>query len=545
MFDRSSESQGSRFRHGTTLALTLSLCLAPPALATGDCRTIDGAGNNPQNPSWGSAGIQLLRIAPSAYTDGYATKSGADRPGPREVSNGVCAQSGSILNDRCASDFIWQWGQFLDHDIDLTDGGPDACNISTPVTDPFFLGTPIFFNRSIFDPATSVPGTPRQQLNVITSFIDGSNVYGSDNVRASTLRANDGTGRLLTSPGNLLPFNTFGLPNAQPGGSDPADFFVAGDVRANEQVGLTAMHTLFMREHNLWATLIHHAAPWLSDDEVYESARKIVGAEMQAITYNEFLPALFGRHHDLPRYHGYNVGVNPSIGNEFSTASYRFGHSALSPTLLRLDRHLNTIPEGNLPLRNGFFNPAVIINEGGIDPLLRGLAKQKHQNIDALVVDDVRNFLFGPPGAGGFDLASLNIQRGRDHGLPDYNTVRGAFGLAPKTTFAAITSDATTAANLAATYGSVDKIDPWLGGLAEDHLPGALVGELVHASLADQFRRLRAGDRFFYKRIFPGAMVRFIEAQTLSRIIRRNTGISRELQPDAFRTSCLGAMPAN
>ena len=67
-------------------------------------------------------------------------------------------------------------------------------------------------------------------------------------------------------------------------------------------------------------------------------------------------------------------------------------------------------------------------DEGGIAPVLRGLAAQVQQSVDTQIVPDVRNFLFGPPGAGGLDLASLNIQRGRDHGLSDYNSMREASG---------------------------------------------------------------------------------------------------------------------
>ncbi len=70
--------------------------------------------------------------------------------------------------------------------------------------------------------------------------------------------------------------------------------FLAGDIRANEQVGLTSVHTLFMREHNRLADLIKAVDPGLSDEDIYQKARKIVGAQMQIITYNEFLPALLG-----------------------------------------------------------------------------------------------------------------------------------------------------------------------------------------------------------------------------------------------------------
>ena len=163
-------------------------------------------------------------------------------------------------------------------------------------------------------------------------------------------------------------------------------------------------------------------------------------AEIQVITYREFLPALLGPGALRP-YTGYNPSVDASISNEFSTASYRFGHSALSPTLLCVDRNGNEIAQGHLPLRDAFFNPSRITDEGGIEPLLRGLAAQERQAVDAFVVDDVRNFLFGPPGSGGFDLASLNIQRGRDHVVPSYNDERETMGLGGVSSFSGVSSD--------------------------------------------------------------------------------------------------------
>jgi hypothetical protein len=147
----------------------------------------------------------------------------------------------------------------------------------------------------------------------------------------------------------------------------------------------------------------------------------------------------------------------------------------------------------------------------------------------------VRNFLFGPPGSGGFDLATLNIQRGRDHGLPGYNEVREAFGLTPAATFADINPDADIQAALAAAYATPDDVDVWVGGLSEPHRSGAVVGETFFEILKDQFERARDGDRFWYQSYLPQAFVFLVEESTLSRIIRRNTRIGRELQADVFR----------
>ena len=501
-------------------------------------RSIDGSGNNVSDPEMGASFTPLQRWTSSDYADGVSAMAGPDRPSARAVSNAVNAQDTSIPNPMRASDFLWQWGQFLDHDVDLTDAHDPAepADIAVPVDDPFFDpdgdGTAVIgFNRSLYHAKTGTdPNNPREQLNEITGWIDASNVYGSEPERANALRTNDGTGRLRTSDGNLLPFNTEGFSNA---GGSSASLFLAGDVRANEQVGLTAMHTLFMREHNRLARSIRQHNPGLSGDQIYERARKRVGALMQVITYQEFIPALLGPE-ALSPYERYDPTVNARISNLFSAAAYRFGHSGLNASLLRLDTQGREVSNGHVVLREAFFAPTRITDEGGIAPLLRGLANQVMQTIDPYVIDDVRNFLFGNPGSDGFDLASLNIQRGRDHGLPSYNEARIGLGLAPVTSFSDVSSNPELQERLAAVYASIEDIDIWVGGLAEDPMPGALVGELFYTVLKRQFEALRDGDRFWYIRTFNANNIDKIENTRLSDIIRRNTEIGQELQDDVF-----------
>ena len=515
----------SDLRHGTHRAASANAAVYPY-----EFRSIDGTGNNPIDPLRGSANIPLLRNTTVAYGDGSGTPAGANEPSAREISDDVFAQDHSVQCAVNVADFLWDWGQFVDHDIDMTpaESPIEPFNIPVPKGDPWFdpngTGTQtIDLDRSLYQMIDGI----RQQVNTITAFLDGSVVYGSDDARALELRTLDGTGRLKTSPGNLLPYNVDGFPN-QPDNS--AGYFLAGDVRANEQVDLTALQTLFMREHNYWAGVIRSHQPQLDDDGIYYRARAMVGAEMQVITYRDFLPLLLGPN-ALPPYTGYKSELDPGIENSFSTALYRFGHTMLSPVLKRLDANNQSI--GDLDLSDAFFNPTAISGLG-IEPYLRGLAKQVPQEVDCYLVDGVRNFLFGPPGAGGFDLASLNIQRGRDHGLPRYNVVRQNFGLPVKTSFAAITSDTSLQAKLASVYPTPDDLDVWVGALAEDHVQGALVGELVYTVLKDQFTRLRDGDRFWYQTYLPSAMVKRLERQPLCAIIRRNTTIGSELQRNVF-----------
>lgn len=495
-------------------------------------RTITGHDNNQRNEDMGAIYTQLQRLLPADYADDVSDMPGSDRKSAREVSNIMSAQTGNLENNLGASDYLWQWGQFLDHDIDLTEGTDPAENeyIEVPENDPYFIpGETMAFNRSLYDKATGEKKS-RQQLNEITAWIDASNVYGSEEERALALRMLDGTGRLKISAGNLLPFNTEGFPNA---GGENAELFLAGDVRANEQVGLTAMHTLFVREHNRLATELASQNTNWSGEQIYQKARQLVGAQMQAITYNEYLPELLGDS-ALQSYRGYSSRIDARIMNCFSTAAYRYGHSALSPQLLRLNNDGSVSDVGHLPLRSAFFSPDRIRFEGGIEPILLGLAHQKAQKIDILIIDDVRNFLFGTPPANGFDLAALNIQRGRDHGLPTYNEFRRAMGMRTARRFSDISRDSEVQFRLAQAYESVDDIDLWVGGLSEDNVRGSHVGELFHRIITKQFEYLRDGDRYWYQRTLSRREIRDIESTRLADIIRRNTDIGEVLQDNVF-----------
>lgn len=503
-------------------------------------RSFDGSGNNLTHLQMGASFTALARCSPSAYQDNIGAPSGWDRPNPRAISNTVIAQSGSIVNNRGLSDWIWQWGQFIDHDLDLVDpiSPSEPMNIPVPKGDPIFdpghTGTQtIPFNRSAYVAGSGID-SPRQQMTSLTSWVDASQVYGSTSAQANALRSFSG-GRMLTSShstGDLLPMS--------------AGMFQAGDGRVNEQLGLTSVHTLFVREHNRWADALAASNPSWNDDQVFEAARKIVGAQMQDITYNEWIPALTGSK-SLPEYSGYDSKVDASVMNEFASALFRVGHTMLSPELQRIDNSGNSIPQGPISLQGSFFNPSAILDEGGVDPLLKGLASQAMQEVDAHVVEDVRSFLFTIPG-GGLDLPALNIQRARDHGIADYNTVREAYGLSAVTSFDQITSDTAVAASLREAYGTdgmgndnVQLLDLWVGAIAEDHLPGSSLGALITAAIVDQFGRARDGDRFWYQNDLAlaqvldtiGMTVNDLESLSLADIIRSNTSI-QNIQDNVF-----------
>ena len=522
----------------TTIPESIFLAEPPPA----EIRMITEENNNLNHPDWGSTGSKLIHFVTNGFADGISLPAGQDRPNPRVISNTIFDQKGDVYDNLELSDFSFVWGQFIDHDITLVPEGNEPFVIHVPKgdkwLDPNGTGSAIIpLKRCKYDELSGTsPDNPRQYKNEITAYIDASNVYGSTEERARWLRTFEG-GKLKTSEGDLLPWNTVtGYYNSTVDPDAPAmdhpvtppdgKWFVAGDVRANENPLLTAIHTLFVREHNRICDELAAKYPLWSDEKLYQEARRIVIAEEQNITFNEWLPAI-GVH--LDEYEGYKPDINPQIMNLFSAASFRYGHSVLNGSILRFNDDCSVHENGHTELKYGFFNPSMIKIEtkGKIEPYFLGMMHQRAQGLDCKLVDDVRNYLFGPPGAGGMDLASINMQRGRERGLPDYNTIRKDFGLPEKTSFALFSSNQELNQKLFELYEDVNKVDPWVGLLAEDHLPGSLFGDLGLTIMKKQFGAIRNGDRFFFEidKGLSEEKKREIRFTTLADIITRNTDL--------------------
>lgn len=543
-----------RIVRSLTIAAISSVAVASAAVASdlpplGDLpfvvggRPIDGMGNNLADPFLGSAGTALLRLSPSVYADGISAMAGAGRPNTRVISNSIGGQVGSMPDGNGLSGFFWAFGQLLDHDLDLTFSNPaEQANIPILPGDPLYDALPdggklVPFNRSAAVAGTGTSaGNPREQANEITSFIDASFVYGSSDAQLALLRASGDSGRLLTSAGNLLPTN------GQLGIDSEArndGLRVAGDVRVNENAALTSLQTIFMREHNRLADAIKAADPDLTGDQIFHAAREIVAGEMQAITYNEFLPMLLGQEKGLEPYNGYITSVNPGIAQEFSAALYRFSHSMVQDQFLVVnpDHSFRTVP-----LAECFFNPSCITSSFDVESFLAGLGMQPSQALDGKIVDALRNMLFVDFGAFGIDLLAINLQRGRDHGLPGYLELREALGLGPLSLPVALTD----------AYGGTD-IDLLMGALMEEPYRDSIVGETMHWVLSDQFERLRSGDRFWYENqdfdmagtpVFGANLVDWLNQQTLGDLIHRNTGISA-MPASVFSTEGASVMAAS
>ena len=165
-----------------------------------------------------------------------------------------------------------------------------------------------------------------------------------------------------------------------------------------------------------------------------------------------------------------------------------------------------------------------------LDEWLMGLSSQLGEREDMALTDDLRNFVFGPVNFNRRDLAALNIQRGRDHGLPDYNSVRRAYGLPRAASFADITGDAAVQRKLAQLYANrTDGVDLFVGGMVETDPVSGDPGPLFQRILIEQFGRTRDADRFWYANaangLFSQAEIAALDATRLADIILRNTNI--------------------
>ncbi|KAM7069260.1 eosinophil peroxidase isoform 2-T2 [Molossus nigricans] len=547
-------------------------------------RTITGRCNNKKIPWLGASNTALARWLPAEYEDGLSLPFGWT-PGKRR--NGfllplVRAVSNQIVHfprERMASDqdralMFTQWGQFIDHDLDFVPETPARVTftagvdcektcvqlppcfpIKIPANDPRIKNQRdcIPFSRSAaFCPQNR--NIIRNQINSLTSFVDASMVYGSEVSLSLRLRNRTNFLGLLainqrfTDNGRaLLPFDNLpDDPCLLTNRSARIPCFLAGDIRSSENPSLAAMHTLFMREHNRLATELRRLNPQWTGERLYQEARKIVGAMVQIITYRDFLPLVLGKaraRRTLGSYTGYCSNVDPRVSNVF-TLAFRFGHTMLQPFVFRLDsQYQASAPNSRVLLSSAFFASWRVVHEGGIDPLLRGLmgtpAKLNRQ--DSMLVDELRDRLFQQVRRIGLDLAALNMQRSRDHGLPGYNAWRRFCGLSQPRNLAQLSQvlkNRVLARKFLDLYGTPDNIDIWIGAVAEPLLPGARVGPLLACLFENQFRRARSGDRFWWQKrgVFTKRQRRALSQISLSRIVCDNTGITM-VPRDIFRAN--------
>ena len=577
-----------------SLLSTASLSAAVPSL--------DGSGNNARNPTLGAVGTPYSRISQAAYPDGIGQLM--EGPALRYISNRIFADSAqNLFSETGITQWAYNWGQFLDHSIGLRVGGTEKVSVPFDENDPLEKfnnrSQNLQMTRSAPAPKTGI-SSQREQLNTVSSYIDAWAVYGGTEERLEWLRegpvdgdlSNNGAKLLLTPEGNLPTANLRGDPSNAPKmeivgrlhaiPNADEEMIITGDIRANENIALTTVQTLFAREHNRIVDLLPAA---LSEQEKFDIARQLIIAIQQYITYEEFLPAL-GLKITPPSY--YNPDIDPSISTEFATVGYR-AHSMIHGEIemeVAADHYTEEMlkhfrsqgievhVEGDemelaVPLNVAFANPQLAANLG-IGPLAAGLGGEPQYKNDEQFDNQLRSVLFQMPSADvknpdecldgptmhecfrlANDLGSLDVFRARDHGIPSYNVLRQAYGLTPISSFMELTGEAsedfpvndpilgddpinnpksldfielrdgkgkllalgseeadseavtgirrtTLAARLKAIYGTVDKVDSFVGMVSEPHMENSDFGPLQAAMWERQFQALRDGDANHY-----------------------------------------------
>ncbi|KAJ3584682.1 hypothetical protein NHX12_015177 [Muraenolepis orangiensis] len=551
-------------------------------------RTANSECNNKKNSRLGAANIPFTRWLPPKYQDGFSLPIGWDSkkkihnhflPLVRKVSNRILNTSNEDLpSDPLYTHLVTIFGQWTDHDLTFTPHIPVIrsfndgidCGKTCDTKEPCF---PILYpkdDRRIlkhpevkcmpFFRSAAACGSGntgylfggravRQQINSLTAFIDSGQVYGSDAGLAKSLRdLTSDEGLLRVNPlyndsgRELLPFTTMTdnictnrarITGAKDAKEVPC--FLAGDARVSENIALSSLHTLLLREHNRLARALAKLNPHWSGERLYQEARKIMGAYFQVITFRDYLRHIVGPKiiaKRLSTYPGYAENVDPTISNVFATAAYRFAHLAIQPSIFRLDENFKEHSRfGNVKLHTAFYTPWRVIFEGGLDPIIRGLVGQKAKlnTQDHMMNNDLRDRLFEFVDLA-LDLAALNLQRGRDHGLPGYNDWRKFCKLSqPKDLreLAKVLNNTDLAKDLLDLYGTPDNIDVFVGGVAEPFVQGGRVGELFACIISIQFQRIRQGDRLWWENggVFTGAQRKSMTKASLARIICDNTGI--------------------
>ncbi|KAH9363570.1 hypothetical protein HPB48_021149 [Haemaphysalis longicornis] len=329
-------------------------------------RQPDGSCNNINHPEWGKAGTCFHRVLPPAYADGVSqirvSCNNTELPNARLIS--MTLHNETNKTDEMLTHLAMIFGQFLTHDI-------------------------------TFVPVGMLPSI-EFKFGLLISQENDCNEYPPDSL----------------------------VPNADNCSllSESMKCSWTGDLRAQQNIGLLSVQTLWLREHNRIAKNLSEINPHWDDERLFQTARRIVEARYQHIVFKEYLPKMIGQENMqefnlTPLEDGfttYNESVNPTLTNEFSAAAFRFGHAQVaknfwscaivhrSPAKWRAYSSVSAAP---LHTRAR----ALLI----MNTLQAKAAARRARNAAAM-----RARRQDP--AYGLDLFAIDIQRGRDHGLRPY-----------------------------------------------------------------------------------------------------------------------------
>uniref|UniRef100_A0A3P8XH77 NAD(P)H oxidase (H2O2-forming) n=1 Tax=Esox lucius TaxID=8010 RepID=A0A3P8XH77_ESOLU len=492
---------------------------------TWEVQRYDGWYNNLADHDRGAVGSALVRLLPARYYDGVLQPLQEPHlPNPRLLSDVIAkGRSGlaSANNQTVLSVFFGYHVVF-----EIVDSRPPGCppefmNIPIPEGDPIFdpqrTGRVLLpFQRGPWDKHSSQsPNYPRTQVNLVTAWLDGSSIYGPSNSWCDTLRNFTG-GRLASGEDMNMPRRSGGShlmwSAADPSTGEHGSEGLYGEERLLRlNVFTMAEGIVWFRYHNYIASQLHEKNPSWSDEDLFQNARKTVVATFQNIALYEWLPGLLGNK-TMPTYPGYQKFVDPGISPEFHAAAVSIFSTMVPPGVYMRNK---TCHFRNVVNLNGSLSPAMrmcnsfwnrqnsnLKTSQDIDDLIMGMASQIAERSDNIVVEDLRDYMYGPLRFSRSDLVALSVQRGRDFGLPSYNQVRTALGLHAPCILSLCTQ---LLIDLAKLYdGDISKLELFPGGLLES-INGP--GEVFTAMILDQFERIRNGDRFWFENTQNGDSV--------------------------------------
>merc|ERR1711962_1482935 len=565
-----------------------------PSSGSREYRTVNGECNNKANPIYGKQDTPFQRLLEPSYSNGFKprkSEQGTGLPSARLITT-VAFQTGEDTNCKI-SELFTQFGQFVDHDLvhatltpdltccdknekgkpwkfpdDLSSKDERCFPIKIQSTDCHWGSVGrrcLDFSRNLISPTLQCAVGAHEQTNALTHWLDLSNTYGNTQEEAAAVRDGN-TQYLLTSkaPSDAV------LPPTCPLVHNPAietctkpcdnrerHCVFSGDLRINEQPGLTLVHLQWIRNHNHLARTLTNLNPSWSMEKLFQEARRINIAQFQHILYSEWLPIVLGRKFMedskmLPLENGHTMDyaedLDPRITNEFSAAAFRFGHSMVKGTIPQRSKEDLMLPK--LKLREQFFNMTALREVEFIENVIRGNTREAAASLDGEFVADLTNFLFAnleDLEVGGSDLMSFNIQRGRDRGVQGYNRYRKECGCGKFKEVASFDElgqdggflSSENIENLKSIYDNVNDIDLFVGGILEKPHQGGLLGPTFQCIIGDQFDRLKRGDRFWYENQhengFTKEQLTEIRKFSMARLLCDNFALDK-IQPLPFLT---------
>jgi len=511
---------------------------------------LDGSCNNLRNPNYGETYTPFKRFLLPDYSDNVSEVKAPKSGNPLDFANSrkICTEvhQDQRKDDYKVTSFFVAFGQIVIHDtmmfrsdrFDCCAKSTDAqmseqCAATSLVKDYFYhtlhKKTCMGFTRSQSAVTRGCKLGPRQQLNRQSAGLDASYIYAQYKDLMDRLRVMS-DGKLKVETGSNVQRLTICKEGATSKGiltciDDNKDVQnienivfdtqedgckgLTGDNRVNTTPGLYVESLLFVRLHNWICVQLKAAATSSSptDEQLFQEARRIVIAIYQHVVFSEWLPAFIGRTYmqmyglsPLPKGRGYFKGYDPKeeLGayNVASAAAMRVGHSLVSGIFSTVDPDTYKWDK-SVPLSTVMEKPFTQC----VDAVILGLVKQAAHHRGKSMSEQMTNYLFQPEGLDfGADLCTININRGRDHGVPGYNKWRKWCGLSEIKTWndAYKILDAAAVNKYKNLYKHPDDIDLFSAGVSEKIMEG-VVGPTFGCIMARSFRTSKIADRFWYE----------------------------------------------